>query len=139
MRRLSFWRKPVYCASCKGDKEKMAIYSDLKGKVILITGGASGIGAAMAEAFCNQGAWVFFGDVDQKAGEALANRLGGNAVFSQMDLTKEAQTRDWVEQAARQRGEIHGLVNNAAADPRIPFAKMTAQQWDELFARNLRA
>lgn len=74
-----------------------------------------------------------------KSSKAWANRLGGNAVFSQMDLTKEAQTRNWVEQAARQRGEIHGLVNNAAADPRIPFAKMTAQQWDELFARNLRA
>lgn len=117
----------------------MAIYSDLKGKIVLITGGAGGIGAAMAEAFCAQGARVFFGDVDWKSGEALAKRLGGNATFSRVDLTKEAQTRDWVEQAARQCGEIHGLVNNAAADPRIPFAKMTAQQWDELFARNLRA
>lgn len=117
----------------------MAIYSDLEGKVVLITGGANGIGAAMAEAFCAQGTRVFFGDVDWKSGEALAKRLGGNATFSRVDLTKEAQTRDWVEQAAQHGGGIHGLVNNAAADPRIPFVKMTARQWDELFARNLRA
>ena len=117
----------------------MAIYSDLRGKVVLVTGGANGIGAAMVEAFCAQGAWVFFGDVDWKSGKALAKRLGGNAVFSRIDLTKEAQTLDWVEQAARQCGEIHSLMNNAAADPRIPFAKMTARQWDELFACNLRA
>lgn len=117
----------------------MAIYSDLKGKVVLITGGANGIGAAMVEAFCAQGAQVFFGDIDRKAGEALAKRLGGNVAFSRVDLTKESQTRDWVEQAAWPGGEIHGLVNNAAADPRIPFAKMTTRQWDELFARNLRA
>ena len=93
----------------------------------------------MVEAFCDQGAWVFFGDVDWKSGEALAESLRGDIVFSRVDLTKEAQTRDWVEEVVRQCGWIHGLVNNAAADPRIPFAKMTARQWDALFACNLRA
>lgn len=117
----------------------MAIYSDLRGKVVLVTGGANGIGASMVEAFCAQGARVFFGDVDWKSGGALAKRLGGDVVFSRVDLTKESQTRDWVEEVVRQCGGIHGLVNNAAADPRIPFAKMTAGQWDELFACNLRA
>ena len=117
----------------------MAIYSDLRGKVVLVTGGANGIGAAMVEAFCDQGARVFFGDVDWKSGEVLAKSLRGDVVFSRIDLTKEAQTRDWVEEVVRQCGWIHGLVNNAAADPRIPFAKMTARQWDALFACNLRA
>lgn len=117
----------------------MAVYSDLKEKAILITGAANGIGAAMTEAFCAQGARVFLADVDRKSGEALTKRLGGKAAFSRVDLTKKTQTRAWVQQAARQGGGIYGLVNNAAADPRIPFAKMTAQQWDALFARNLRA
>ncbi len=117
----------------------MATYLDLKGRAVLITGGANGIGAAMVEAFCGQGARVFFCDIDRSAGEALATRLGGNAAFTVVDLTKEAPVRRWVEQAAWQCGEIRGLINNAAADLRIPFAEMTVQQWDGLFACNLRA
>lgn len=117
----------------------MSKYSDLSGKTILITGGANGIGEAMVEAYCQQGAYVAFCDIDKESGKSLAARFPRQSTFSATDLTKEAQIRRWIDRIAATRGEIHGLINNAASDPRIPFAKMTSQQWDQLFARNLRA
>ncbi len=117
----------------------MTKYSDLSERTILITGGANGIGEAMVEAFCDQGAHVAFCDIDKEKGKSLAARFPKQTSFNATDLCKEGQIRRWIDKVAAKRGEIHGLINNAASDPRIPFAKMTSQQWDQLFARNLRA
>jgi D-xylose 1-dehydrogenase len=110
-----------------------AVYPDLKSATVLITGGANGIGAATVRSFSQQGAHVFFCDVDVPAGKTLAKELGCH--FSRVDLRQEREICAWV----RDVGNIRVLVNNAANDPRIPLKGHTTQQWDDLFARNLRA
>ena len=110
-----------------------AVYPDLKSATVLITGGANGIGSATVHAFSQQGARVFFCDVDVPAGKTLAKELGCH--FSRVDLRQEREIRAWI----RDVGNVRVLVNNAANDPRIPLKGHTAQQWDDLFARNLRA
>jgi NAD(P)-dependent dehydrogenase (short-subunit alcohol dehydrogenase family) len=112
---------------------------ELRDAVVLITGGANGIGAAMVRAFCAQGAAVFFCDVDARAGMALAKELKSRATFTKVDLAEEKEIVAWVKAIAAGRKTIHTLVNNAARDTRIDFATMTAVQWDELHAVNLRA
>ena len=115
------------------------IYPDLAGKTVLITGGANGIGAAMVRRFHEQKSRVFFCDVDRSAGSGLVDELSGGVVFKAVDLREEAEVENWIAGIVPQRGPIHVLVNNAACDPRIALEKTTARQWDDLFARNLRA
>jgi NAD(P)-dependent dehydrogenase (short-subunit alcohol dehydrogenase family) len=116
-----------------------AIYTDLKSAAVLITGGGNGIGAAAVRGFHAQGARVFFCDIDVRAGKDLAKALGPNVRFSRVDLRQEREICAWVREVAAEAGELRVLVNNAANDPRIPLKGHTAAQWDELFARNLRA
>ncbi len=116
-----------------------AIYKDLSDKIVLITGGANGIGAAMVESFCHQGAKVYFCDLDEKTGKQLAESLNGKGTFQKVNLMRESSVRSWIKKIGAKEKKIHVLINNAAADPRIPFDSMTSQQWDQLFARNLKA
>ena len=84
----------------------------LLGKIILISGGARGQGAAEARACIAEGARVVIGDVLDDAGKALAAQLGNGAVYIHHDVTKE---EDWdaAVKAAEAMGGLHGLVNNA--------------------------
>ncbi len=117
----------------------MTTYPDLRGKTVLVTGGASGIGAALVRAFCRQTARVFFCDVDAGQGERLARELGGEPVFARVDLLIERQVVRWIKDIGKSRKRIDVLVNNAASDPRIPLHETSTEDWDRLFARNLRA
>ncbi len=117
----------------------MAAYDELADRVVLITGGANGIGRAMVEAFHSQGAVVCFCDVDEKAGSRLAKRLGDRAEFAKVNLCREADIKRWVAHLAKRHGAIHVLINNAARDPRIALEDVTAKAWDDLFAANIRA
>ena len=112
---------------------------DLRGKNIIVTGGANGIGAAIVRAFHAQQAQVFFCDIDAAAGEALARKLGERVAFARVDLTREAQIVRWVKGITKGGKPIHGLVNNAARDPRMTLESMSVKDWDDLFATNLRA
>ena len=84
----------------------------LKGKVILISGGARGQGAAEARLFAAEGARVVIGDLLESKGRQLASELGPAAAFVRQDVTQE---RDWetAVKAAEKLGGLHGLVNNA--------------------------
>src|SRR5262245_8651462 len=93
----------------------------------------------MVRAFCQQGALVSFCDVDARHGRALARETNGRATFHAVDLEKEKDIVAWIRSVGRSRRRLDVLVNNAARDPRIPFATMTAAQWDALHALNLRA
>ena len=117
----------------------MPAYPELENQTVLITGGANGIGAAMVRAFVAQKAQVFFADLDAKAGDALATECGGTATFAKINLTSEREITRWIGSVGRQQSRINVLINNAAADPRIPLERTTAKAWDQLFARNLRA
>ena len=117
----------------------MATYDELAGRLVLITGGANGIGQAMVEAFHAQGAVVCFCDLDDRAGVRLAKRLGDRAEFAKVNLCREAAIKRWVAHLAKRHGDIHVLINNAARDPRIALKNVTAKAWDDLFAANIRA
>jgi len=115
----------------------VAQYPELKGSNVVLTGGANGIGAATVRAFRQQGARVFFCDVDSRAGEALARELAPACHFAKVDLEHEREIAHWIEGVGKRTRRIHAVINNAARDPRITFEDMTAAQWDRLFATNL--
>jgi len=117
----------------------MATYDELAGRLVLITGGANGIGQAMVEAFHAQGAVVCFCDLDDRTGARMAKRLGDRAEFAKANLTREADIKRWVVRLAKRHGDIHVLINNAARDPRIALEEVTTKAWDDLFAANIRA
>lgn len=115
----------------------MPIYPELRDAVVLVTGGANGIGAATVAAFCEQDARVWFCDLDATAGKAHARAT--SATFTRVDLREEKQIVRWIASVTKQTGGIDALINNAAADPRIALGDVTAERWDELFAINLRS
>ena len=83
-------------------------------RVCLITGGASGIGAACVEAFVRAGYRVAFGDIQTEKGAALAQRLGGEAQFLRLDVRNEADFADAARIVQERWGHLDCLVNNAA-------------------------
>ena len=117
----------------------MTTYDDLSEKVVVITGGANGIGKAMVHAFVDQGARVHFCDLDSKSGKQLAKEFNGDASFRRVDLTREMEVRTWIDRIAKTESEIHVLINNAAVDPRIELTELTMKQWDSVFSLNIRA
>ena len=117
----------------------MTKFSELQGRAVVVTGGANGIGEAVVRAFHAQGAQVFFCDKDAERGATLARELGAGVAFQPVDLVSESAIVEWIAAVKREAPSIHALINNAAWDPRIPFLETTVQQWDDLFAVNLRA
>jgi NAD(P)-dependent dehydrogenase (short-subunit alcohol dehydrogenase family) len=114
---------------------------DLAGEVVLVTGGAQGIGAAVVEAAVGAGARVSFCDIDKEGGEELAAALGPGVVhFVEADVTSEDSVRRWVESARDSfQAEATGLVNNAGKNSYADAATMTVEQWDEFFSLDLRS
>jgi len=117
----------------------MPNYPGLRGRIVLVTGGANGIGAAMVRAFHAQEAEVLFCDVDRAAGNSLARELGANVSFQAVDLRSEKPIKEWISEAGARFRRIDVLINNAARDPRISLEKTSTATWDDLFALNLRA
>lgn len=113
-----------------------AVYPSLSGKPVLITGGASGIGAALVEAFHAQGSRVAFIDRDARAGETLASQLAGSW-FAPCDVTDDAALTAAIAAAAEALGPIRVLVNNVANDARHVAASTDAQAWRAHLAVNL--
>ena len=116
---------------------RYAVYPSLEDRTVFITGGASGIGAAMVEAFAGQGSRVGFVDIDTEAGEALAGRLGGSVAFVPCDLRDIGQLRDSFGALKARLGPAAVLVNNAARDDRHTGARCARRYWDERMATNL--
>jgi 3-oxoacyl-[acyl-carrier protein] reductase len=85
----------------------------LENKVALITGGAAGIGKATAERFAEEKATVVICDVNEQAGQAVAQTLGPNARFDQVNVADRQAVQAWVDSVAAQYGRIDVLVNNA--------------------------
>jgi NAD(P)-dependent dehydrogenase (short-subunit alcohol dehydrogenase family) len=119
----------------------MAIYPDLAGKSVLVTGGGSGIGAAIVEHFAQQQAKVGFIDIAEAASRQLVNRLrsdGHTVHFEHADLTDIAALQKAVAAIRATHGPITVLVNNAAHDERHATEAVTPDYWDDRFAVNLK-
>lgn len=122
--------------------EQTAIFSDLKGASVLITGGGSGIGAALTEGFARQGARVAFIDIATEASQNLVHRLAGRVdhtpLFLQADLSDLNQLRNACAKADEAHGAVTVLVSNAALDDRHELLEMSEDYWDANQAINLR-
>ena len=118
-----------------------ANYSDLSGRAVLVTGGASGIGADIVRGFAMQGARVGFLDIQDAAAVALIAELGAARhapVFRHCDLTDLAALKSAIEALALMTGPFAVLINNAANDQRHRFEDVTEAMWEDLMAINLR-
>ncbi len=119
-----------------------AAYPSLKDRAVLITGGATGIGAEQVAQFAAQGARVAFLDIADQPAHALAARLKAEGHhephYQHCDLTDIAALQAAIAEAARRLGPITVLVNNAANDQRHQWQDMTQAYWDERLAVNLR-
>ena len=118
-----------------------AIYSDLAGKVVLVTGGASGIGEAIVRRFAEQKSIVVFFDIKVEEGARLARELSSRSLsahFLNVDLTDIAALRTGIAEARKAHGPINVLVNNAAHDERHRTEDMTPEYWDDRIAINLK-
>lgn len=119
-----------------------AIYPSLKDRSVFITGGGSGIGAAIVKAFAGQGSKVAFVDIDEAAAARTVEEVKaeGHAapLFIACDLRDIAALQASIDKAAAANGPITVLVNNAARDDRHKMEDVTPEYWDERVAVNLK-
>lgn len=119
-----------------------ALYPGLAGKTVFITGGGSGIGAAITRGFAGQRAKVAFVDIAEAPSRALVAELqqetGTAPLFLPCDIRDIPALQAAIEQARRALGDIAVLVNNAANDQRHTVEAVTVADWDERMAVNLR-
>ncbi|PYM92642.1 MAG: 3-oxoacyl-ACP reductase [Candidatus Rokuibacteriota bacterium] len=119
-----------------------AQYPSLEARVVLITGGGSGIGASIVEHFCAQRARVAFVDIALEPSQALVQNIiarGDPApLFIPCDLRDIRALQSAVAEARARLGPIRVLVNNAAHDERHTIERVTPEYWDDRFAVNLR-
>lgn len=118
-----------------------ARYPSLIDKVVFITGGGSGIGAAMVEAFAAQKANVAFVDIDVEASRALVARLGASGpapLYFKCDVTDVNALEAAMEEARQRLGPIGALINNAANDQREDADEVSEEDWDRAMAVNLK-
>jgi NAD(P)-dependent dehydrogenase (short-subunit alcohol dehydrogenase family) len=120
------------------DPDRFARYPSLADRTVVVTGGASGIGAEIVTAFAAQGARVGLVDLDAEAGQALADRLGDQVAFARADLRDIEALRAALADLADRLGAPTVLVNNAARDDRHDWRDVTPEYWDERMATNLR-
>ena len=109
----------------------------LDGKVALVTGGARGIGAAIARGMVAEGAKVVIGDVLDREGEALAREIGVSAKYVRLDVTKSDDWETAVATAVKIYGKLNVLVNNAGIAGYAPIDQYSHADWDKIIAINL--
>ncbi|CAK7235658.1 hypothetical protein SBRCBS47491_009370 [Sporothrix bragantina] len=135
---------------------QFAVYPSLQGRVVVISGGAAGIGSSMVEEFARQGARVVFLDILDDAAYALIDKIGRletqdrapnppNTVVIHKPAFYHCDVTDVdgsvLPTAAKIRlafPEIHAVINNAGKDTRLPTLNITTKQWDDGLAVNLR-
>lgn len=124
------------------DLSALARYPSLQGKVVFITGGGTGIGAAIVESFLDQGSKVAFVDIDEIGSHKLIDRLKveyrAEPLFIKCDITDINALRRSITDVALQFGDVDVLVNNAANDQRHKWQDVTPEYWDERMSVNLR-
>ena len=119
-----------------------ASFPSLRGRPVFVTGGGSGIGASIVEAFAAQGALVAFVDVAAEASAALVARIEARGLrapwWRACDVRDIAALQQAVADAAAALGDFHALVNNVASDDRHTLESVTPEYWDDRMAINER-
>lgn len=118
-----------------------AIYPDLEGKLVLVTGGGSGIGAEIVRHFARQKARVAFVDIADGPSERLVEECraaGGDVHFRHCDLTRIPALKTTIAEIRAALGPVQVLVNNAAHDERHPTETVSEELWDDRIAVNLK-
>lgn len=122
--------------------QQLASYPSLKGKRVFVTGGGTGIGAAIVSALAEQGALVAFVDIASEASVALCQSIAAQGwptpLFRYCDLRDIADLQNSIAELAAQIGDFDVLVNNAANDERHALEEVTQAYWDERIAINQR-
>src|SRR4030095_16998173 len=108
-------------------------YESLRDRVVLVTGGASGIGEEFVKAFADNGARVAFFDLNEDAGQALTN-----ALFLRCDVTRTDDLKAAISEVRQKLGPVSALINNAANDQRQVYADVTPDEFDATMAVNFR-
>jgi 3-hydroxybutyrate dehydrogenase len=107
---------------------------DLNGKVALVTGAASGIGRAIAEAYAKAGAKVAVADIATDKAMAAASAMGPNAIGLAMDVTDEAQVEEGFARTQRELGPVDILVSNAGIQIIAPVIELAYADWKRMLA-----
>ena len=115
----------------------------LKDRVVIVTGGAHGIGKAYCKGFADSGARIVIADIDKVGADAAAREIGAHALPIQVDVSEEEATKKMAAQVLDRFGGIDVLINNAAIFSVVPMNRGTIetidpQEWDKLVAVNLR-
>lgn len=122
--------------------KQLAHFPSLKDKTVFITGGGSGIGAAIVSAFAEQGARVGFVDIETEASESLCKRLADagfvKPLFRHCDIRDIPALQEAMQALAQELGDVDVLVNNAANDQRHQLAEVSVEYWDDRIAINQR-
>ena len=121
--------------------DRGAVYPSLAGKRVIVSGGGSGIGEGIVEAFARQGSAVAFVDILDEPSEALVSRMADAAIpplFVHCDITDCADYGAKIESLVGRLGGCDVLVNNAANDDRHKIEDVTPAYWDERMAVNLK-
>lgn len=110
----------------------------MNGKVIVITGGSSGMGAAMAKDFVAKGAKVAIFDLDEAKGQKLVEEVGGNLAYYKVNVTLKDEIREAVADVEHKFGPLTTLVNSAGVSKMVPFLKSSEELWDLTLDVNLK-
>jgi D-xylose 1-dehydrogenase len=123
------------------EMQSLTKFAGLDGALVLVTGGATGIGSAIVENFVRQGSRVIFLDINPHAAGELVAQLGPGAkitpVFVYADLKDLHSLKDAIVSIQQRAGPVRILVNNAANDERHEMEEITPQYWRDRFAINL--
>jgi len=106
---------------------------------VVVTGGARGIGFAIAQHAARLGYGVVIGDIDTTAGEKAADKIevnGGRAIFAQLDVTDRASVLAAIEHCTAAFGFLYGMVNNAGFNQPMPFLNATEENWHQIMNVN---
>jgi 2-deoxy-D-gluconate 3-dehydrogenase len=121
------------------DDTSLSSLLDLKGRVAIVTGGAMGIGAAIARRLHEVGAAVVIADRDGAAAAETATRLGLGTAAIVADVSDEADAERLVAETVSTYGSVDILINNAGIYPMTPVLGMKTAEWDRVLAVNLRS
>lgn len=116
--------------------------NDFKGKTVIVTGGASGIGLSIAESFARKEANVVIADIDEMNGKQLEDRLnktGLNSLFIKTDVKNETDIKELITKSFETFGSIDILINNAGISKFHSFFELSVEMWDEVINTNLRS